>query len=53
LSGISGADHYQRLLRYPIPELTNRLAGTAFNLMPAATDLAHLIRDGHSRRPAA
>jgi hypothetical protein len=44
---------YQRLLRYPIPGLTNRLAGAPLNLTTTAAELADLIRDGHPRREAA
>lgn len=47
------AARYQRVLRYPIQELTNRIAGAPLNLTAAATDLASLIRDGHPRYPAA
>lgn len=47
------AARYQRLLRYPIQELTNRLTGEPLNLTTAAAELAGLIRDGRPRREAA
>jgi hypothetical protein len=47
------AARYQRLLRYPIQELANRLAGEPLDLTAAASDLVRLIRDRRRRRGAA
>ena len=46
------AARYQRLLRYPIQELTNRLAGAPLDLTAAASHIACLIRDQRPRRDA-
>ncbi|MGW3614533.1 hypothetical protein ACWD6N_32645 [Micromonospora sp. NPDC005163] len=47
------AARYQRLLRYPVDELTNQLAGTPIDMTATGAHLAALIRDRPRRRPAA